>query len=138
MLGCGNLWLAGRRKDLDLRFEATAEFVAFNLQVVSRLEVEPKLFRGAEEACKPERGIRGDRARAMHNLIDPTGRHADAMREPILREPERFQKSREEDFARVNRGELLGRRASMVVDEFDLVRLAVDPLETCYRASRAQ
>ena len=71
---------ASGREDLDFRFQTGAEPIAFNLQIMPGLQVEPELFGRPEESREAERGVGGDGARAVHNFVDAPRRHTEAVR----------------------------------------------------------
>jgi hypothetical protein len=61
-------------------FDGFAYFLLGEAQVVEVLEIEPKLRAGAEEVGEAESGVARDGARAMQNLRDAIGGHAELAR----------------------------------------------------------
>jgi hypothetical protein len=57
------------------RFDLSLQFPPRHLQIVSRLNAEPKLSRAAEVAGEPEGGVRGDWRLLAHKALDPSARH---------------------------------------------------------------
>src|SRR6185312_14822735 len=78
---------AGRRKHLHFVLEAASQSIPFYFKIIMRLQVEPELCGRSKKSCEPKRRVGGDGPGAVHNFIDSPGRHADAVRQPILREP---------------------------------------------------
>ena len=77
-------------------------------EIVAALQMQPELRRRPEIATEAQRRIRGDGARAVHDLIDTPRRDADVARQAILRQPKGLQEVRKQDFAWVDRRELRG------------------------------
>ncbi|NYI93196.1 hypothetical protein HNR02_006571 [Amycolatopsis endophytica] len=75
------------------------------LQVVPGLEAHPELVGRAEEPGQPQRGVRGDGALAVHDLVDPARRYVDEHGQLVLRDAERGEELLKEDLARVDRFE---------------------------------
>lgn len=67
--------------------------IALDFEIVARLQIQPKAIAGAKIPSEPQGGVGSDRARTMNDLVDAAGRDADIVREPILREAERLEKS---------------------------------------------
>lgn len=65
-----------------------AQPVTLDLQIEPGLEIEPEALGGAEEPGQPERRIGADRPLAVHDLVDATGRHTEALGQAGLREAE--------------------------------------------------
>jgi hypothetical protein len=87
--------------DRDLPLEAVTEAVAFHIEVVCSLQIQPEPIRGAEEPGQAKSGIRAHRTRTVHNLVDTPGRNAEALREAVLAQIQRLEKLLEKDLARV-------------------------------------
>jgi hypothetical protein len=51
-----------------------AQFVALDLEVVSRLQTHPECLGSAEIPGEAQSGVCGDTALTMHNLVDAPGR----------------------------------------------------------------
>ena len=90
-LGSFSARLARAVENANLLFELGAQTVTLYLEIVARLEVEPEAVTGPEVASQPERGICGDGACAVDNLIDASRGHTDVFGEPILRNPQRLE-----------------------------------------------
>ena len=71
------------REGLNL-IERGAESVAFDLDVVAILEVQPEALAGAEVSCEPERRVGGDAAFAVDDLVDSSRWHAEGHRKAML------------------------------------------------------
>src|SRR3990172_11000570 len=41
-------------------------------QVIKRLQIKPKLWRGVSSPCQPQRGIAGNAAASSHDLVQPS------------------------------------------------------------------
>jgi len=77
--------------------------VALRVEVVLRLEVHPEPLGRPEVPPEPQRRVRRDPARPMHDLVDPPRRHADVLRHPVLRDPQRPTELLEQHFAGMHR-----------------------------------
>jgi hypothetical protein len=99
---CGTHISAGRRKNLHFVLEAASQSIPFYFEVVMRLQVEPELRGRSKKSREPKRSVGGDGPGAVHNFIDSPWRHANAVRQPILREPEWLDEIREQYFTRMN------------------------------------
>jgi hypothetical protein len=128
----GRSRLTRSRKDGDFLPQPIAEPVPFDLQVVSRLQVQPEPLRGAEEARKTKCRVCRDGALSMDDLVDASRRNVDLVGKPILRQPQGTEELFQEHFPRMNRRQLLRshRSSSVVVDDLDLMCVAAPPLET--------
>lgn len=69
-------------------------------QIVPRLGVHPELRGGAERGGEQLGGLRGDRASAPHDLVDPPDAHADMPRQRGLRDAEGTLERLGQDLAR--------------------------------------
>src|SRR5262245_39277459 len=87
---------------LDL-IEDWREAIAFDLEVVACLQVEPEPFRCPEVAGKPEGGVGADAPLAVHDLVDAPRRHADGNGDPVLGDAQGRQVVLGEDLARMDR-----------------------------------
>ena len=67
------LWLAGCAERADA-VECGADPVLLGFQVVAGLQVQPEPLGGAEVPGQPQRGVRGDPALAVDDLVYPPGR----------------------------------------------------------------
>jgi hypothetical protein len=74
--------LAGPLEDAHLFREPSTQSVALRLEIVSRLEVEPKLVARSKIPSEPQGGIRADRALSMDDLVDAPRWNADILSEP--------------------------------------------------------
>src|SRR5690606_15655064 len=92
---------AGALEHRDFLAQPWPEAVAFHLEVVAHLEVQPELVARAEVSRQAESRIRGDRSRTVNDLVDPPSRDADLLRQPILRELERLEELLLEDLSGV-------------------------------------
>src|SRR6476646_1942622 len=80
-------------------------------QLVIGLKPHPEAFREPEETREPQIRVRGDRALAENDLVDPPRRHLDRASERVLTEPHGLQKLREKDASRRRvRDEISGSR----------------------------
>src|SRR5438067_13412162 len=79
--------------------------IAFDLQIISSLEVEPEAIARPEVPSEPERRIGGDGSRPVHNLIDAARGHTNVLSQSVLRNTERLEKIEREYFARMDRRE---------------------------------
>lgn len=79
------------------------------LDVVAVLQIEPELRRGAERLAQAQRGVGGDAAGLGGNALDPRAWHAHRLGQGAGRQIERHEEFLAQDFAGVERGELLGR-----------------------------
>jgi hypothetical protein len=124
-------WL-GRRVNLDLAFESIAEAISLDFDIVTSLEVQPEQLAVPEEAGEAQSRIRSDPALAVDDFVDSPWRHADVLGQPVLGDSHGLQKLFQEDLSWVDRGKLLlCHRAllSVVVDDLDIVGIAVEPDE---------
>lgn len=71
-----------------------AQSVAFDLQVIARLHVQPELRRGAEVPAESQRRVGRDPTLAVHDLIDTARRHGQIVGQPVLRERQRLKELR--------------------------------------------
>src|SRR5690349_3867597 len=86
------IWLApcpsglGASSDLERLdgVELRLDLVLFDVQVVLILQIEPELGGGAEVLAQAQGRVGSDRALAMHDLVDPARRHANADCKPVL------------------------------------------------------
>src|SRR5260370_3046674 len=124
------LTLAGFPQYLHFSQKSRPEPVPLDLKVVAHLEVEPKALGGAEEPRQAQGRVRRDRPLPVDNLIDPAWRHAQPLREAVLRQPQRAEKILVQHFSRVD-----GRQSPqphtwllVVIDNLDVVRIS--PLPT--------
>ena len=104
--------------------------IAFHLEIVARLQIEPEAVTGSKVSSESKRGIRRYSASAMNNLIDTPGGHTDVLGKTVLRNPEWLQKVEGEDFAGMNWGDLtIGHKriSSVVIDERDVKRVTILP-----------
>jgi hypothetical protein len=110
------------------RVQERAERVAFDLQVVPGLKIDPELSRRTEVPSEPKSGIGGDATLSVDDLIDSPRRHVDIDGDTVLRDPQRSNEVLEENFARMNRRDL-----GHVFYSSLLVRtlVVVDDLDTC-------
>src|SRR6185295_18717178 len=70
-LWASQLVSTGPLQDGKLLHQARAQAVSLHVEIVGRLQVQPKALRGAEKARQAQRGIGGDRPIAMDDLVDP-------------------------------------------------------------------
>ena len=57
--------------------ECAGEWVAFDFEFVAALEIESEPFAGTEVAGETNRGVGGDAAFAVHDLVDPARWYTD-------------------------------------------------------------
>ena len=95
------------------------------VELVTALQVDPELRRGAEVLRESQRGICGDPPLAVHDLVDSARRHADRHGELVLRDPKPSMKSS----MRTSPG-WIGSILSVVVNDLHLLRPGVRPHET--------
>src|SRR6185437_11594157 len=98
----------------------------------SRLEIKPEVLCGSEVAGQSESGIGTDTARTVHDLVNPSCRNAELSSEPVLGDTEWLEKFRQENLARVDRCQFTrghSPQSSMVVDDLDVMRIALAPDE---------
>src|SRR6478672_2899227 len=101
--------LAGAVENADLLREARAEVIALDLEVIARLEIQPKAIAGAEVAREPKGRIGGDGACSVDDLVDAAGRDADVVGQPVLRNTKGLEEIGGEDFTRMNRSQFASR-----------------------------
>jgi hypothetical protein len=104
--------------------------IAFHLEIVARLQIEPEAVTGSKISSEAKRGIRRYGASAMNNLIDTPSGHTDVLGKTVLRNPEWLQEVEGEDFAGMNWGDLtMGHKriSSVVIDERDVKRVTILP-----------
>ena len=106
--------------------------VAFDLKFETRLEVEPEPLRCAEEPRQTQGGVGGHRSLAVHDLIDPAGRHTEALRQTVLRQTKRLEKIFPQHLTRVHRPQPLPGHGLLlvVINDFDIMRIALLPSKT--------
>src|SRR5215472_368850 len=118
----------GARCYLDL--EPRPQCLRRRLQLVIPLHVEPELRRGAEVASQAQCGTPGDPASLDDDRLDAGDRDAEVLGEPVSADPERFHKLFPKLFAGMNRRQIAHAKTSVVVDDLNLVGVALVPHET--------
>lgn len=93
--------VAGHAHDLA-KLLADRAFCRFD--VVSVLQIEPELRRGAERLAQAQRGVGGNAAGLGGNALDPRARHAHRLGQCAGRQSERHEEFFAQDFAGVERG----------------------------------
>src|ERR1700722_17773018 len=83
--------------------EFGAESVLLGLQVIAGLQVQPEPLGSAEVPGQPQRGVRGDPALAVHDLVNPPGRDNDRLGQLILAHTQRLEELLEQNLPRVHR-----------------------------------
>jgi len=83
--------------------EYAAEVVLFGLEVVSRLQVEPEPVGGREVSGQSQRGVCGDPALAVDDLVDPSWGDPDGDGQPVLGDLQRDEELLEENLPGVDR-----------------------------------
>jgi hypothetical protein len=127
--------LASMRENSHLFRQSGSEMIALHLEVVARLQIEPKPITRAKIARQPQGTICADGPGAMHDLIDPSRRHTDIPSQSVLGQAQRLEKIRREDFARMYGVQLASSHAIpssnvlMVVNDRNLVGIAILPPE---------
>jgi hypothetical protein len=131
--GSCNGGLASMRENSHLFRQSGSEMIPLHLEVVAGLQIQPEPITRAEIPREPQRAIRADGPGAMHDLIDPSRRHTDIPGQPVLRQAQRLEKIRREDFARMYGIQLSSGHATpssdmlVIVDDLDLVGVAILP-----------
>jgi site-specific DNA recombinase len=97
--------LASAVEHSNFLLELCPEMIAFDLQVVASLQIEPEPIAGPKIPCESKGGIGTDRAGTMHNLVDAPGRHANVLGQSILGNGQGLEKVEREHFAWVNRSQ---------------------------------
>jgi hypothetical protein len=127
--------LASMRENSHLFRQSGSEMIALHLEVVARLQIEPKPITRAKIPRQPQGTICADGPGAMHDLIDPSRRHTDIPSQSVLGQAQRLEKIRREDFARMYGVQLASSHAIpssnvlMVVNDRNLVGIAILPPE---------
>lgn len=83
--------------------EDAAQTITLHLKVVAPLQVHPETLRGPEVAGQPQRSVRANPSRAVHDLVDTARRHADRDRKPVLGDAQRPEVLLVEDLPGVDR-----------------------------------
>ena len=83
--------------------ERTLEITHEALHVMVALQVQPDLRRPAEKTLQAKRGLCGNRAFALHDLVNAPSGDSNLFCYPVLRETEWLHEILSEDFARMNR-----------------------------------
>src|SRR5271170_820852 len=73
------------------RGQLGCELFASNFSVVVGLHVDEEHVAQAESARQSQRGVRGDRALAVHDLVDAPGRYIDRFGDAVLRDSHRLE-----------------------------------------------
>src|SRR5574337_558890 len=76
--------------------------ILLDLQVVSRLKIQPESVGSTEVASEPQRRVCRNRAIAVYDLVHTPRGHADLFRQPVLGDPQRLQEFLQEHFTRMN------------------------------------
>jgi arylsulfatase A-like enzyme len=95
--------LIGKRIGLSPRLDLCQSFrhrILRRLAVEVSLQADPEALGHAEEARQAQAGVGGDRALAGDDLTDAPLRHADLLRQPVLRDAHRLEELLEQDLAR--------------------------------------
>jgi hypothetical protein len=122
--------LASLVQNSNFLCESCAEMIAFDLEIIACLKVEPETIAGPEVAGESQCGVRTDGPRAMDYLIDAPGWYADILGQAILRHAQGLEEIGGEDLARMNWCDFaLCHAASVIVDDLDVVGVAVLPAE---------
>src|ERR1700691_4427181 len=112
------------RLDLGDRFRRAA----LRLEHVKGILQPQKItLRKTEEPAEAQIGIGRNAARAGNDGVNAVRRNADSMCKPILAEACQLQKLVLEDVARMRVLQLGHLRLSMIVDDLDIMRLALGP-----------
>lgn len=102
----------------------------FDIEVVSRLEIEPEHLGGPEEPRQTEGGVGRDRSFPMNDLVDSPWSDAHVLGQSILTQAHRDHELLEENFAGMNGSKLaIHAVSSVVIDNLDLVRAGLAPGE---------
>ena len=88
-----NFWHALRSLQRGDRRDLLGYEVLRKVQLVARLQVEPKLRRDTEESLQTKCRVSRDPALTVHDLVDTARRHSDRHRELVLRDLKPFMKS---------------------------------------------
>jgi hypothetical protein len=95
--------LLARRAERADAVELRAEPVFLDLQVVAGLQVYPESLGGAEVPGQPQRGVCGDAALAVDDLVDPPGRDIYRLGQLVLANAQRREELLQQDLPRVHR-----------------------------------
>src|SRR5947207_12246493 len=85
----------------DLPFQAIAQPVLLDLEVVASLKVEPEPLGGAEVLRQPQRCVRRNGPVAVNDLVDSPSGNADVLGDPVLADSHRLEELLEEDLTGV-------------------------------------
>jgi hypothetical protein len=88
--------------------ELLADRLLRRFDVVTVLQVEPELRRGAERLAQAQGGIGRDADRLGGDALDPRARHTHRFRQRAGRQAERNEKFLTQDFAGMERGKFFG------------------------------
>lgn len=80
------------RVGLDFSVEAVTQAISCHIQVIVRLQAEPELCRGSEEARQALRGVGTHAPLAEHDRVDAARRYVNSNRQAVLGQPHRFEK----------------------------------------------
>lgn len=130
---CGNGVLASMRENSHLFRQSSSEMIPLPLEIVAGLQIQPESLSRAEVPREPQCAIRTNGPGAVHDLIDPSRRHTDIPRQPVLRQAQRLEEIRGENFARMNGLQLASGHVTLsldtlvIADDLNLVGVAVLP-----------
>jgi hypothetical protein len=118
------LCLARRAERADA-VELRAEPVFLDLQVVAGLQVYPESLGGAEVPGQPQRGVCGDAALAVDDLVDPPGRDIYRLGQPVLANAQRREELLQQDLPRCTGGMTVSSAPGsslVIVNDLDIFR----------------
>lgn len=119
-----------RRRHLGyVAFDPPGRLPARHGEIIVRLQIQPELGRGVEVPRQPQRRIGRNGALAVDDSRNTVAGHAQRLGQCIGRQTEFVQKLALQNLAGVNRCSLGHIAASVVVHDFDLVRIAAVPIE---------
>jgi hypothetical protein len=76
--------LPGPSQNFDIACELRTESIRLVLEIEAGLKIKPKAGRVAKEAAQPKSGVRSNCAFTVNDLVDASGGHAKALRQPVL------------------------------------------------------
>src|SRR5579872_5950537 len=115
----------------DFTVEAVAQPILLAFQVKACLQIQPESFRRSEEARQAQGRVGRDGTLSPYDLVDPAGRDANVLSQPILADAERTQELFEQYLARMDGWQSQSRHvdSSVVVCNFNIASVAVFPVE---------
>ena len=80
----------GIRQHVNFFPQGGPQPIAFDFQIVMRLQIQPEPLGGCEISRQPQRGVGGNGSCAFYDFVDPTRRNIDLPGKPVLAHAKRF------------------------------------------------